>query len=1219
MKSGDSYDGWCHKLIEVFKQYSIKDVGCSIFVLNLWLPNISSQVKFQLMSSLFASITPSSYSITDKINCYGDFKSFYEKISSNLPTFFMLEDYVPESDWGNIKFYHEENIYKIFYGNELSNVFEYLTIFQMVYCHFNKEYGQITKRQPSLELSYTLKLQDDIITGIKSQAVEDGIPDLSPGHFELPPETFWKEAASFYLSYKPSAFLTSDFLDNFSVEIGTYGFESTDYSNFADLVFEGKLLPYFFVKHEDTYLLLLPRRYSAILFDRWCELFGMHHHKVTTKKLSYADVVGIQLYKFVKSRLNLDAIFPTVSALHDSGKPHKMVFPLAFISKNKLIIVHVTSPGLSKQQVEKELADTVTDLRDSRKLISIKPLTLAIHVERKNVRFESENSAELKPVFITVIPQVSTSIYSISIPRKLPGYVMFIDSFLGIIDELDDNNILGEFLDYYEKHKTVINLPISLDVFGSFKSSYGVLVEGANEPDMISLDPHWGTILRYKTLSAFWKIYPERHFFDHPRSWKVEKETETRTRLVARGYFGLALHCKVADCHIFINSAFDKLSYEQGQITNLLMESLEDTFSRNNQVLKEHQFFKRYEQCQILLFPLSAVISNDDFKHLRHLSPTGSKWSIDYARLKPSMYGFRIVYDDKRLAEELSTVTDRSVEIDFAVNVLRKINLACPDNVINNYIEQLKTQASDKPRFKLFMIEKDVSFPEFVEIWEPESTHFKMARKIIAEQAKICGITEGYFTLDDAKAKINEVRKSVVNIINNEVLKYDFRKCVPTLLEKIDAVIDRYKRSSYTISKSLEHDVDYVREDSYAHEHRVFVTLHKNCRYLIEKFVQLQPAGARQLQKEDYQFLLALIDWLHVFYAASDCLHYGINPVGMRVSRDYLIETVYEEDPDEKEKIFAEEHAKQKLGTLGNPTDSVSANDDYKDLLNSLDGAFKQDLEFPFTCFINVLQVLSKWAVVKKGIKEQPCYHATETEIIECCMEQLESFSPDEIKKAIDFLTLKNSEVLKLIDSDTSCDDLPVWEHNKRFARYALRPLISCDNTYYWGPHSARKSGNIWSGNLSYGTLPVDIKSKAIETVLRKEKNLIEKALVMKGEEIVKRYTPYVRRNLELHKLPPKGKHPSELGDFDILAFYEAKNVIFNIECKDILPVFCLKDAKRLREKIYGRNSQDEGHFTQINRRQNYLKANIVDIMHLLNWPYDSNAPPTCNHTNISD
>jgi len=59
---------------------------------------------------------------------------------------------------------------------------------------------------------------------------------------------------------------------------------------------------------------------------------------------------------------------------------------------------------------------------------------------------------------------------------------------------------------------------------------------------MISIDPHWGTSLRYRTLKEFWELYPSIGYFDDPRSWKVFKDSPHRIRLEAKSLLAVSIY-----------------------------------------------------------------------------------------------------------------------------------------------------------------------------------------------------------------------------------------------------------------------------------------------------------------------------------------------------------------------------------------------------------------------------------------------------------------------------------------------------------------------------------------------------------------------------------------------------------------------------------------------------------------------------------------------------
>ncbi len=80
-------------------------------------------------------------------------------------------------------------------------------------------------------------------------------------------------------------------------------------------------------------------------------------------------------------------------------------------------------------------------------------------------------------------------------PENFPAKIIGLDQLTGIIYEIDILDELNDFIDYLNKEKSLsrfTGLNSYLDIFGSFKDSYGVLVRGANEPDVISLDFNWG-------------------------------------------------------------------------------------------------------------------------------------------------------------------------------------------------------------------------------------------------------------------------------------------------------------------------------------------------------------------------------------------------------------------------------------------------------------------------------------------------------------------------------------------------------------------------------------------------------------------------------------------------------------------------------------------------------------------------------------------------------
>ena len=1200
-------------LPELFRKYSVKDVAESVFVSSIWLPNISSPIKHQLITGVFASLRPEEYSRTNQIKSYNDFKVFLGKVYEQLPEFPLMEDYVPEPDWGQVKFHHAGRNYKMFYGCELSCPYEYLILFQMIHLPLEEEYVKVANRSPSEELECCLRLQEEVINGIGVQPDSRSISDISPGHIEIPPESFWQDAQTFYSQFKPVERYPEHFLKKYSLQLGTLPKESLTAEHFSERAYKGNLLPGFFIELESRYFCILPRRYPSILFDAWAQLFEKNKDQIEASGKRPHMSLNAQVYRFIKKRLKTDLIYPLVSAVKKDGTPHEMIFTTGFVSKDKLILIYLAQATLSGKKTEEELETIMPMLNEAVALISSQPTTLALHLERQNVQFQPPSEGKsLKTELIVVIPQVSTGVEPFSIPESLPGRVTWLDSLLGIVDELEDDEDIANFIEYLEENESRIHHPLisMLDKFASFKDSEGILVGGALEYDYISLDPHWACQRRYKTLSEFWSTYPETDFFDHPRTWTAKQETRTRVRLSARGYFGFALHCKIRSTNIYMTAPFAEMSFEQGNLSNLLMECLEDSLALRKPIFQDHDFFRYIDKLQINFFPLSLVSQNAKFQHLKHLCRPGQCWYSDHGRPAPDYYGIRIVFDDNKIAEAFKRAQDSSLEVQILMEVLRQMNSIITDNRINGIMEALEKTKTGRPRFKLVATEKPASFPEFINPYEPKTAHFKKAKKRIAEIARKLDISEGYYELEEGKRKLNLLKDSIVSEINSLIAQYDFGSGIPFLITRIDALSAHYERNRMRVEHGLQHEIDYEPEEKYAEKHNEYVKMHANYRYLIEKFVQIEPHGQRKLEENEFQYLTGLVDWLLVFYNASDNIHYGILPVGMELDRDFSVDVKYEEDMKAKNKEFSEQMANLELGLIGKTGDRISSPRAVEEFMEKLDEAFVKDLGFSFKFLINVLQLLTFWPTGKPDVEETPAYSAELGEIEEICIKIIQGIRREEIKPIIEFLTLNKEDVIRVLGRTEPCPDLPVWEHRKRYSRYTLRPIIKIGDKYHWGPYSARRAGLIWSGTPLTGTMPTDLKAPATVGVLRVEKGLIEKALADKALEIMKRFTPHARKNLKLHELKPKGSHPPDLGDYDLLAFYPEKNAMFNVECKDILPVHCLKDAKRLREKIFGQPGKDKGHFTQIEKREEYLSAHISDIVNALDWPTNPDQPP---------
>lgn len=1193
------------QLHKIFGQHSIHDVAASLFISSLWLPNIASPIKHTYLMTVFASVKPKFFSKKNRIKSYKGFREFCETLYGAVPDFPFMEDYVPEIDWGDVKFHHRKKNYRIFYGCEIENIYDYLEFFRILHGGHDESYVNISGRSPMDELELCLELQDHIITSLKTQPEPDSI-DIAPGHIEVPSEEFWKETSKFYSDFKPPRHMKK-FADQMSTDWGNIPEELLQKGKFEGAVFTRKLLPHMFLRVENRFYPILPRRFSSILFNEWGSIIRKFYGELD-KKNSYIVKINEEIYKFVLQRFNEKDFFPFVRALTTDDKLHEMLFPFGFHSRDKIILVYITPPAISPQMIAGHLEEITPRIKEALSLISGKPNRLALALKGEII----ECSRPIKPELLVVTPLVSTEPVAISCPPGLPGKQTSLDQFLALADEIDDGDDLARFFDFLDEIEKIAGNPIAslVDKYAEYKYSLGIMIEGALEPDFVFLDSHGGSNYRFRSLKNFWGEYPDVDFSVHPRSWKVARETDSRIGLESKNSVVKMVCSKVRNTIVSMTAPFPEMTHNQSLITTTLMWCAEHYLQLYENV-KKHQFFRTHDQLHVIFFP-SPLIKRKEFKHLQNLYPGENLWKADIIKLKPRLFGIRLVFNTEKLTKDLEEVKGNQIELDLLKEVLSQLNTAIPDPNfpgIETTLNKLVGQAARCVRIS--RQEKLVAFPELIRPCKPGPSHFKVARRRLAQIAKDIDFIEGNYAHKEAKVKLNALKTALVTEINKEVKVLNYKKTLPFLIGQIDTFTNEIELQRFMIKGAGGLEVEYDRAETLNIQEGRYVRNYRNCQYLIEKLVQLRPEGKEKLSSEKFKYLLEVIGILRALQDYSDHLHYGVAEMWMSVRHDLVIELHQEETMEKKAKEFGEDRMRIRLGQKGNSEDGILFPEKVlENFLDDLDSAFFEDFAFKFENMFKVLILLANWPRYRNNAEEAISYSATIDEIIETSLQEFQDLTRDEIRLILNFLTLRSEDILRVLDQPEECLDIPVWEINKRPARYTLRPLVLIEDHYHWGAHSANKSCITWTAGIGSGNLPVDVQGNATRRTLEEIRLLFGEALADKTHEIVSRYTQHVRKNAKLHRMNREAGHPQELGDYDNLAFLPEKNVILNIECKSIPQVHCIKDAKRLREKIFGVPGKKKGHLRQVGIRQEYLHKNLKSIAMDLVWPVDPENPP---------
>ena len=1188
---------------ELFRCYSIGDIAKSLLCMSLWLPNLSSQMKNSYLTLHFISRKPVIFQDSDKLKTYADFQNLASKLIDLVPSFSSTEDYFPETDWGEVKFYFKDEIYKIFYGNEITDIYDYLSLFEIKYVSIDKNFKEKIERSPADELQICLALQNKIITTIQQSLSDEKRQSIHHGHYEIPDEAFWTAIyeLNFYSQFKQ--LVPDDCLKNYSVALGVEKFPK-DAGDFIHVILYGLRASWFFLEYDGQYFMLNPRRYSCILIEKWFALLQENKDKLFKNRERKNFYASHALAGFINQRIMSDNKFKMVSATFEGGRPHQSIFASAILHKDKILLFYLFDEN--SDGIEQE----VILVNEAIELLKKKPYTLALHLDSQNMQIlPTDTGKTFKPLVVYLYPNVCISglMNMRAIPKSLDGEFFDMSSFLGIFDEISGIDELLDFCDHLNNDKTpIMHLANLMDRYAAYKDSHKIITEGASDYNAVWLDPHWGAGYKYERLKEFWSTYPNRNYFDHPRSW-VPQVTGTRVRLVARGYKGCAIFSKVADTNIFVTAPFNNMTLEEARTTDMQLMCLDDYITSTADILEELAVFKTFKDVNITFLPESLIVRDDGLKHLRKEVENLELRVGAVGIVKDNVLVARIVFDVEKTSQLFFEPDNNNYEIDFFSFVLYLFNRIRVDRNMMSIINQIKVRFKKrKPRHTFLSIDTGVCFDERItSAIVPDQHAFKNARKQVSGIVRGLDIDPGDYELDDARIIINKIRDEFVKEIDAYILRYDFATNIKTLMQNIESLTHDAQSELAMIEKSVDYEVDYDRIEKFNKVHTEFLSRHRDYRYVIEKFIQHSKTGGETLVDLDIQYLLAFSNEVGCLYYTSNIIYYGLYPIGLNISDDYIFKAIENGNVEEKSEAYGKALSADQIYNDNDKDRTIDTEDEQNKYQLKIDEVFYQEKGFSITNFLDVCVIMANYPAYNKSIENSSFYVASIDEVIAICKTEMNRCESEEIEKILEILVLDKDKMTMIIGDSNPSKDLPVWEHNKRPYRYTIKPIIKFDDgRLIWGPYSVKKARGIWVKQLGNGSTPYDFQNEIIETVMAQRKDAIGKKVENKAHEILQRHTSFAEKNIYLHKRDKQGNHPLSLGDYDVLAYLEDKKLVLNVECKDLLGAYCSKDAKRLRDKLYG-NPRDKNYISKVINREEYLANNLGKIFSVLGWQCD--------------
>jgi hypothetical protein len=1182
------------QLRDVLVRYRAEDVVLASTVSELWLPNITSQVKHQLLLRLAVSTQASDYTGDLPLESHEDLTSFLGAVYAALPDFPSLEDYAPEMDWGEVSIDVRDAFVPVLYGGNVERITDFVTAFRMV---------QIGNLPANHDMDVALWMQSYVVTHIHTQP-DARLIDVKLGHLEVPPQEFWTNCRDVLLSAGAQVTkVLGSCSKELTIELGFL--RAPDSSDaFGNSVLEGSALPALMVRIGDALFPLSLRNGPSVVLETWANrMIGT----IDEQLLAVSHALSV----FLVDRFppNDIVIGPLIPCNREQQLPY--VLAAAFVCGEKLFLV---APGnIHDRRSVLRLCRAVSELVSSggEGQWGFKHLRKSSGVTI--LRGDGKAFSKTDVTFLIVPIDVTTQTRLIPGLEK-PARLIPMADFVTVFDSLNDVSELGQFLAYIDDNRKFALGPFAgfSDLFGSFRDTHGLLVDGAVQPTMISLDPHWGSNWRFKQLSEFWESAP----LDFPNSkatWLVEpRKGGLLTRMVSKGRPVLSWTTTIGSCSVhavfpFISGAMDS---ENGHLLETFVHCAADSLSQRQGVIAAISIFRR-PRITFVCRPDASTFVGSDVRTV----PVG-------ALEKPLLSNVQLVSEDangrimlglevnlSRVQQGILGATDAAFEADCALELLRSVAGIVGQKIDADVVDQINATSKNRPRFLMHQTTRDADVPDHAQPTLPLPSDYKRARRDLAVVFRDIEAVPGRYDLAQAKVLIDRARDAYRATIHGRIRACNLNALLVFCVEQHDTLIAEYRSTTSRVQMSLAHDVDFSRAETVAKAHDHFTKNARNYRYLIEAALSLSALSEMTGDAKVSVDLVAAIDWLFVLYGASDVLHNGIYPAGVNLDHNYVPEVFFSDDLRAKEQEFALEQANLKLGTELSPRDEIRGLEPGEGLTR-LDQSFRADLGFSLSNLVQCMITLARWASARSSGDLKFSYQASIADIVAALLRSVESLSDDEAVRIVRFVTIDPTRVRQLLGKVDAESDVPIWEHNKRDQRLTIRPLIPLSTgSLLWGAACAERAGSIWIGSVSDGYLPADFSWPAVKTEVRNVKEGIENELERRAHEICARATPYLSSGIDfMRRFSDQGFE--DVGDFDVLAFWPDTNRWIVVECKYNQPPFCLKDARRLRDRIFGAG-RDPGHFEKIDRRHRFLKKHMDKLRELLRWPASlSNSPP---------
>lgn len=1137
------------RLLKITNEYQFYDLVMAVYCINLCINNRSVLESCLALNACLIEYVEKG---SQRIETFDEFKCFFDKIYDVMKPG-IADDYTVE-DFGEVRIRHNDKFYRVIIGTGHNNVFACLNFLPTL----------AIKTSHGDELNLALEYSSGVIDYFIEENKNDGIVEK---RFVLPSEElfykvqrYFKEGCKKYNIFELDSIVKND-----------------------KTIIEKS----HFVCREDN---IYPLYNVSLLID----LYDIWENKIDFKEQISVANVGIidRIYSLFEMDRSSGCLMFAPAMIFPNQKYDSTQRTYTFIAKaSHGVVVAINADEYEEGQLEKEI-ENIEEYHKSG--------TLQI-AETYN-RFDKNG---LRGLYIPADMPIEYLIYD-SFMNPNQAYITLGEAgkkerknctaldVIYYLNFMDDTDELFEYLSYSKERdcESLFGFGSDAALYFTWRNQGRYIAKGAIVYNMLNVgyDTENEAIVDYfKEELKDYPFHMKDYLFQEPFSWKIEKRDSGLYEYRAKhgmGFGGIYFTLPQNN-YVFLTNNVEfykdvKDFGEYRQWIQLLEEIITEGFA-SIECIFEDDSASCNTGIQMVFMPIEYAIhaGHESFLHEDRIYMYSDaqchnhKWIIRY-----------VVKDIKRIFQDIQAAKDRSIELNILKEILMPLLVRMP--ALNELFETKKQLISlDKKKVGVFLASVEYKWDNNVQNFSPEDYHYHEVRKRIANVCYSNMIKPGIYRGQEANQIIRAMQKAIIEDFESEVSKYSWSElhCLlldyhSTLLHDININWKRYGSYSDLDEKKDKEVRDRIIDQREKAKHD-----DRNALYLIETNLYLHCEPEILATRDDINLLLAYANWLVVLNDAADMCYFADNEAYIEITDEYVVDILSDDqDAEELNGLHHRVYSYSEGLKRNHETDSK--------YLEKVKATFKEDMEFAFQDFLDILSYLS-YSFSEEIVKKvgNNVFRAPMKELLSDFLVQMNGVITEE-----DATNLFNYLVVSFQNLKTENGKadfyLPIGKRRTRDTRFELMPLVSINGDIVFSPIAMEHLKKDWLNGIMDFILPYEVGMKKTKYLILEWKNSYEKQIVYDIANLFKKNKfDIVKTNFELMKL--NKSHPQWLGDYDVFAVDIKKKSIWIVECKVIEKVATFYDMYRQQNRFFNEHKEDE----KFQRRIDYLRENADKVI----------------------